>query len=166
MAVLTPAEFNEAVATLAESLGVPRLRDRLAAVGAFTSRRGLNTAGAIAERLYRLSGGLRLQVPATYAFTSLWSEVVTGSVGEEGEKKLEGLAEQVNACLGDGDAIVAGKEEELDRALGAYRDALADAIGPSRARLDMLLKAVPAVADRLRAAPVAAAPPAEPPSDA
>ena len=103
MAVLTPPEFTAAVTVLAEQLGVPRLRDRLATVGAFTSRRGLNTPDAIAERLYRLSGGLRLQVVATYAFTSLWSEIVTGEMGEEREKELEALAEKVNACLGEGD---------------------------------------------------------------
>ena len=152
MAVLTPPEFTAAVTVLAEQLGVPRLRDRLAAVGAFTSRRGLNTPDAIAERLYRLSGGLRLQVVATYAFTSLWSEVVTGEMGEEREKELEALAEKVNACLGEGDRIIAGRESELDQALAAYREALSAAIGAPRARLDMLLKAVPAVAERLRGA--------------
>jgi hypothetical protein len=152
MAVLTPPEFAAAVTVLAEQLGVPRLRDRLAAVGAFTSRRGLNTPDAIAERLYRLSGGLRLQVVATYAFTSLWSEVITGGMGEEREKELEALAEKVNACLGDGDRIVAGREADLDQALAAYRDTLSAAIGAPRARLDMLLKAVPAVAERLRSA--------------
>jgi len=33
-----------------------------------------------------------------------------------------------------------GKEGELDRALDAYRDALAGAVGPAVARLDMLMK--------------------------
>ena len=48
MAFLTPAEFHEAVAILVEAMGVPRLRDRLAAYGAFKSRRGLNSACSFA----------------------------------------------------------------------------------------------------------------------
>ncbi len=157
MANLTTAEFTEAVTVLADRIGVARLRDRLAQHGAFKSRQGLNSAEAIAERLYRLTGGLRLQVAATYVFSSLWSEMVNEKLGEEGAKQLDTLAEQVNACLGEHDTLVPGKEEELDRALVAYRDAVAAATGPEVARLDMLMKAVPAVAERLRAAPASAA---------
>ena len=150
MAQLTPDEFADAVATLAEHHGVERLRDKLARLGAFTSRRGLNSAAAIADRLHLLTGGLRRQVVATYAFTQLWNEMVGGGVGEEGEKRLEGLVERVNACLTKEETVVSGKEDELDQALAAYRDALAGTTGPDVARLDMLLKAVPAVAERLR----------------
>jgi len=150
MAQLTPDEFTDAVATLAEHHGVERLRDKLARLGAFTSRRGLNTAAAIAERLHLLTGGLRRQVPGTYAFSHLWSEMISQRLGEEGDKKLETLADQVNACLDPHEHVVAGKEEDLDRALAAYRDALAGATGVRIAELDMLLKAVPAVAERLR----------------
>jgi hypothetical protein len=157
MAQLTAAEFSEAVAALAEHHGIERLRDRLARLNAFTSRRGLNTAAAIADRLHLLSGGLRRQVPATYAFSSLWTEMVGERLGEEGEKRLESLAEGVNACLNDDDAVIAGKEDTLDQALAAYREALATATGAAVARLDMLLKAVPTVAERLRGA--AASPP-------
>ncbi len=155
MAALTPREFTDAVCILAEQLGTARLRDRLASLGAFTSRRGLNTPVAIAERLFHLSGGLRRQSPATFAFTRLWTEVVTGGLDEETEKKLEALADAVNACLTADNGIVPGKEADLDRALAAYHEAIAAVIGPARARLDMLLKAVPAVAERLRAEPQA-----------
>jgi hypothetical protein len=150
MATLTAAEFAQAVGELADHLGVERLRDRFAQMGAFTSRRGLNSAGALAERLYRLSGGLRLKVAATYAFTSLWSDMLHERLGEDGEKKLEALAEEVNRCLGEGDEVIAGKEAELDRALAAYREAVAGVAGAAVAKLDMLLKAVPAVAARVR----------------
>jgi len=150
MALLSPAEFKEAVGALAAHHGVERLRERLTRMNAFTSRRGLNTTVAIAERLHLLTGGLRRQVPATYAFSQLWNEMVGIRLGEDGEKRLETLADQVNACLGEGDAIVPGKETDLDRALAAYREALAAATGPEIARLDMLLKAVPEVAERLR----------------
>jgi hypothetical protein len=150
MAQLTPAEFSEAVAALAAHHGLEQLRERLARMNAFTSRRGLNSAAALAERLHLLTGGLRRDVPATYAFSSLWSEMVAERVGEEGEKRLETLIEQVNACLDERDAVMPGKDEALDEALVAYRDTLSAALGPRAAELDMLLKAVPVVAERLR----------------
>lgn len=150
MAHLTAAELCAAVTALAEHHGLERLRDRLARLNAFTSRRGLTSAAAIADRLQLLTGGLRRQVPATYAFSSLWNEMVGTRLGEEGEKRLEAIAEQVNACLDGRDEIAPGKEEAVDQALAAYRAALADSNGPAVARIDMLLKAVPAVAARLR----------------
>jgi hypothetical protein len=160
MANLSAEEFTAAVGALADQLGIERLRERLARMNAFTSRRGLNSPAAIADRLYALSGGLRRQVVSTFAFTSLWQEVVGGRIGEEGEKKLGEIADKVNACLAPDESIVPGKEAELDEALAAYRDALATSTGPLVARLDMLMKAVPAVAERLRAAPLEPSAPA------
>ena len=153
MAQLTQTEFNQAVAALAEHHGVERLRDHLARMNAFTSRRGLNSASAIAERLHLLTGGLRRQVPGTYAFSSLWGEMIAKRVGEEGEKRLESLADEVNACLAPDDSIVAGKEDALDQALARYRAVLEELAGVQVARVDMLLKAVPAVAERVRQSP-------------
>jgi hypothetical protein len=150
MANLTPGEFSEAVSSLASHFGVERLRDRLAKMNAFTSRRGLNTPAAIAERLHLLSGGLRRPVPATYAFSTVWNEMVQARLGEEAGKRLETVVEQVNACLAEDESIVSGKEDALDQALTTYRDVLAAATGPEVARIDMLLKAVPAVAERVR----------------
>jgi hypothetical protein len=97
-------------------------------------------------------------VPATYAFSSLWGEMIAARVGDDGEKRLEALAEQVNACLAPDDSVVAGREASLDDALARYREVLEALTGAAVARLDMLLKAVPAVAERVRAAPVAPAP--------
>jgi hypothetical protein len=161
MAQLTQAEFHEAVAALAEHFGVERLRDHLARMNAFTSRRGLTTAAAISERLHLLTGGLRRQVAGTYAFSSLWGDMIAKRVGEDGEKRLEKLADEVNACLAPDDSIAAGKESELDEALVRYRQVMEELAGAVVARLDMLLKAVPAVAERVRRAPDApvAAPP-------
>ena len=99
-----------------------------------------------------------MNVPATFAFTSLWGEMVGAKMGEGGENKLEEAANQVNACLADDNSIVAGKESELDQALAVYREAVSAAVGPRVATLDMLLKAVPAVADRLRNAPPSPSP--------
>ena len=152
MASLTPPEFNDAVAALAEHFGVERLRDKLATIGAFQSRKGLTSAAAIADRLHRLSGGLRLPVAATYAFSHLWSQMLSDKLGgEANEKTLEELAEKVNACLDEKEHVAAGKEADLDRALAAYREAVAKATGARVAHYDMLLKSVPAVAERVRA---------------
>src|SRR5579885_1768778 len=85
----------------------------------------------------------------------LCTEVVTGGLDAETEKKLEALADAVNACLTADNGIAPGKEADLDRALAAYHEAIAAVIGPARARLATLLKAEPAVAERLRAAPQA-----------
>ena len=122
MAQLTQAEFNAAVAALAQHLGVERLRDHLARMNAFTSRRGLNTAAAIAERLHLLTGGLRRQVAGTYAFSSLWGEMIAKRVGEEGEKRLEKLADAVNACLApdEGQGQQTGRSRWID-AVGGER---------------------------------------------
>src|SRR2546428_13224346 len=122
MALLTPAEFTEAVSALAAHYGVERLRDRLAHLNAFTSRRGLNTAAAIAERLHLLTGGLRRQGSATYAFSQVWAEMIGARLGEVGEKRLEGLGGQVNTRLGERDAIVPATEAGPDPALAASRE--------------------------------------------
>src|SRR5262249_41516675 len=121
MANLTLAEFTEAVTALAEHHGVEQLRGRSAGMNASTPRRGLNSAAALAERLHLLTGGLRRQVPATYAFSSLWTDMIGSRLGEEGEKQLEELAERVNACLDGQDAVVEGREADLDQALASYR---------------------------------------------
>src|SRR5262249_40617762 len=144
------AEFARAMRVLVDHYGLERLRDRFAKMGAFTSRRGLNTASALADRLYRLSGGLRRQAMPSFAFTTLWGEMLQAKLGQDGEKRLEQLAEKVNACLTTDERIIEGKDEELDRALAEYHAALAGVAGADVARADMLLKAVPAVAGRLR----------------
>jgi hypothetical protein len=154
MASLTTPEFTDAVTTLADHFGVERLRDKLATIGAFRSRKGLTSAAAIADRLHHISGGLRLPVVATYAFTHVWGLMLSEKLGgEEDEKTLEAIADKVNACLDANEQIIAGKEADLDEALGAYRDTVAKAVGAKAAHYDMLLKSVPAVADRVRATP-------------
>ena len=152
MATLTTPEFTEAVTALAEHYGVERLRDKLADIGAFKSRKGLTSSAAIAERLQRLSGGLRLPVAATVAFSHLWGEMLSAKLGsEEAGKAIEELAEKVNECLDEKEQITAGREADLDAALASYREAMAKTTGPTVAHLDMLLKSVPPVAERVRA---------------
>ena len=155
MANLTEAEFNQAVQAMVEHYGLERLRDRFATMGAFTNRRGLNTPAALADRLYRLSGGLRRPAVPSFAFSSLWGEMLQAKLGDDGEKRLEELAGKVNECLTEDERVVEGKEDDLERALVDYRETLSSAAGVEVAQADMLLKAVPAVAERLRAtAPV------------
>lgn len=160
MATLTPDEFSSLVRLLADDLGVQRLRDKLVAMRGLVTRRGAASAEALASQLYQLTGGLRRQVPATIALQALWAERIQERVGEDGEKALETVAEQINACLADHDAVVPEKADELEALLQQYGAQLAEAVGAERARLDMLLKAVPAVAEKLRASPAGAPPPA------
>jgi ABC-type transporter Mla subunit MlaD len=150
MAQISRSEFERAVTALVDHFGLDRTRDKLARFGAFRARRGLGSRDALADRLFRLTGGLRMSSPATYAFSALWAELISAHLGEDGSEKIDALAEGVNACLGDGDHLVAGKEAELDTALAKYRAALAEKTGDEIADLDMLLKAVPDVAERLR----------------
>jgi hypothetical protein len=154
MAQVTQAEFQEAVALLANEMGLQRLRDRLVRLNAFVTRRRVASPKALADQLYLLSSGLRRQVPATSAFHTLWSESLSAKLGEEGEKNLEKLAEAINACLGSDEQILPDKVADLDTALAEYERALSDAVGHEMARMDMLLKAVPAIAQKLRTAPV------------
>ena len=156
MANLTQTEFHAAIVLLAGELGLQRLRDRFVRLNALVTRRKIASPQSLADQLYMLSGGLRRQVPATYAFHALWGEALKAKVGDEGEKNLEKLAEAVNACLGEHDSIVAEKAAELDTALAAYEQALSAVVGTEMARMDMLLKAVPPIAEKLRAAPLPA----------
>jgi len=150
MAQLTGEEFREAVGLLARELGVQRLRDKLVHMRALVTRRGAPNVEQLAEQLYLLSGGLRRQTPATIGFFTLWNTVLHEKIGEEGEERLEALAEKVNACLSEDEQILPEKEAELEPALAEYEQALCAAVGPGLAYFDMLLKAVPAVAERLR----------------
>jgi len=153
MAVLTQKEFQRAITMLADEMGLQRLRDRFVRLNALVTRRKVASAESLADQLYMLSSGLRRQVVATYAFHAVWGESVNAKLGEDGEKDLEKMAETVNACLGEKEEILPEKAAELDVALAEYERALSAVIGAAKARMDMLLKAVPAIADKLRAAP-------------
>lgn len=155
MASLTPEEFTQSVRCLAADIGLQRLRDKLVRLNALVTRRGATSPEALADQLYMLTGGLRRQVAPTLALQSLWAEQISEKVGEDGEKALEELAEKINGCLGERDAVQADKEAELDTLLREYEGQLAAKVGTERARLDMLLKAVPAVATKLRTLPLA-----------
>jgi hypothetical protein len=163
MAHLTQSEFHQAIEILATELGVHRLRDKFFQLNGLVTRRKVASVESFANQLYQLSSGLRRQVPSALAFQAIWAESIHDKLGEEGEESLEKLGEKVNECLDEDDAIKDDKDADLDAALGEYEKALAAAIGDAKARIDMLMKAVPAVAERLRRAPdaVSDAEPAE-----
>ncbi len=159
-------ELRGAIGILAERLGYAKLHDRFVRLNAFVSRRKPPSPDVLADRIYSLSGGLRRQVPATIAFHTVWSETFASAIGEETEKTLEAIADRINATLTEGErGVQEGREAELDAAIGEYEHVLAAAIGPQAARVDMLLKAVPPVAERLRARPLPNTPPSVTASD-
>jgi hypothetical protein len=163
MANPTGQEMREAVSVVAERMGYGKLYERLVQLNAFVSRKRPATPAILADRLYNLSGGLRRQVPATIAFHTVWAETIGRGIGEEHDKTLEGIADRINATLTpDEQAIQPDKTAELDTALGEYEQVLVGAVGPEAARLDMIMKAVPVVADVVRARPIPTASAAAP----
>lgn len=155
MANLKVEEFNRLIAFLADDHGLQRLRDKLVRLNALVTRRKAASTERLASQLYTLTGGLRREVPATIAIHSLWAEQINQRLGEDGEKALEKIAEDINACLGERDRILEEKADEIDGHIRRYEQQLASRVGPERARIDMILKAVPDVAEKLRDMPPA-----------
>lgn len=153
MANLTLQEFEESLGVLAQGAPPEKLRDRLARLNAFHSRRGLNSLRALTERLYALSAGLRRDVPATRAFQALWMEHIGQGLTEKVGRELDELADQINSHLLENGAVKDGETEALDQVLVEYETRLARKVGGVAARLDTLQKAVPAVAELLRGKP-------------
>lgn len=158
MAVLSFEEFGQSIELLANEIGLQRLSDKFFRYRGLVTRRGFKNSAQLANQVYTLSAGLRRQVPANLAFQAIWAEYLGGKLGEEGAENLEKLADGVNACLDEHERIIPDKQADLDEALKAYEAALASVAGPEMARLDMLMKAVPDIAERLRSAPAAPAP--------
>ena len=155
MANPTGQELRDAVAVVVERIGYGKLHERLVRLNAFVSRKKPPSPEVLADRLYNLTGGLRRQVPATLAFHTVWAEVLAEAMGEEAEPKLEAIADRINATLTpDERDVQPDKADELDAALGEYEQVLTAAVGPKAARLDMVLKAVAPVADRVRSRPL------------
>jgi hypothetical protein len=158
MAHVTQQEFFRAIEILAEDLGLQRLRDRLVRLNALVMRRRAVSVEHLANQLYQLTGGFRRQVPASVAVQALWSEQINEKLDEDAEKELEEVATAINTCLGERDKIIDEKREELDQHLESYERSLSRHVGPEKARMDMIIKAVQQVADRLREMP----PPTDP----
>jgi|GEM_PF-1616692 len=168
MANLSLDEFESCLGLLAEGGTPEKLRDRLARLNAFHSRRGMNSLRAVAERLFALSSGLRRDVPAARAFHALWAEHVGTKLGRKSGEKLDELADKINENLRDDGTVKDDCGDQLKTSVDAYEDLLARKVGGATARLDTLQKAVPAVAEMLRAKPLLDLPldPPDPEEDA
>lgn len=167
MANLSLDEFESCLGLLAEGGTPEKLRDRLARLNAFHSRRGMNSLRAVAERMFALSSGLRRDVPAARAFHALWAEHVGTKLGRKAGEKLDELADKINENLHDDGSVKDGCTDQLKASVDAYEEMLTRKVGGATARLDTLQKAVPAVAELLRAKPILDLPldPPEPEAD-
>jgi hypothetical protein len=154
MANLSLDEFERCLGILAEGGTPEKLRDRLARLNAFHSRRGMNSLRAVAERLFALSSGLRRDVPAARAFHALWAEHVGTKLSRKAGEKLDELADKVNENLHDDGSVKDGCADALKASVDEYEELLARKVGGATARFDTLQKAVPAVAEMLRAKPL------------
>jgi hypothetical protein len=168
MAHPTGDELRTAIGLMVDRVGgYGKLHERLVRLNAFVSRKKPPSPDVLADRLYSLTGGLRRNVPATVAFHTVWAEAMTQSVSEDDDKRLSEIADRINATLTENDRAVRDDQvTELDAALGEYEQLLATTLGPVGARLEMLFKAVPPVADRLRTRPLPPPPPAPAPAGA
>ena len=164
MANFTLQEFESALGVLAGDAPPEKLRDRLARLNAFHTRRGLNSLRTIAERMYALSSGLRRDIPPTRAFQALWMEYIGHRLNEDVGRQLDELADQVNSHLHEDGAVKDGEQEALEKCVAEYEDRLARGVGGAAARLDTIQKAVPAVAAFLRSQPLLDVP-LDPPSE-
>jgi hypothetical protein len=154
MASLTMEEFEQCLTILGDGGSPGRLRDRLARLGAFHSRRGLNSYRAVSDRIYTLSGGLRRDVPAGRAFQALWAEHIGKRLNETVGKRLDDLADEINQLLESDGSAKENRRDELEGKVSEYEDMLARRVGGAAARYDTLQKAVPLVAEILRARPL------------
>lgn len=158
MAQLTPEEFRELTGELLARRGMRAVQERLAKSNVVVSRRGISSEAAMARTLYGLTAGLAREGAATHLVIAMWEEGLAAAIDDEAGRVLEDIAGRVNACLTPGLDEVPGREEELVRALESYRESLAARVGERAARLTMLMRAVPAVARRIRSVRATAQP--------
>jgi hypothetical protein len=150
VAQLTPDEFRELTAELVTRHGLRAVQERLAKTNVVVSRRGISSEAAIARTLYGLTAGLAREGVATHVVVSLWEEGLGAALDEQGGRALEDLASQINACLTPKFEEDPERAPELEAAIESYRGKLAERVGDGAARLTMLMRAVPAVARRVR----------------
>jgi hypothetical protein len=93
-------------------------------------------------------------VPAARAFHALWAEHVGTKLSRKAGEKLDELADRINENLEENGDLKDGQAEQLRASVDEYEELLARKVGGETARLDTLQKAVPAVAELLRAKPL------------
>ncbi len=153
MAQLSISELEQCLEALAGDGSIGKLRDRFVRHGAFHARKGIGTAGQLAQRLWTLSSGLKRTGPALNCFQGLWMEWVGQHLDEELGQRIDAVAGAINEALDDGQ-IRADMRQALEDRLGEYESLLATRLGPAAARLDTLQKALPVVAEILRNRPL------------
>lgn len=154
MANLKLKELEEALEVLSDGSSAAATRDKFVRLGAFHSRRGIGNFSSLAKRVYTLSGGLQREGPPAAAFQALWGDFMHQRLSEESGTKLDELAQAINEHLDDAEKIKEGARSELEAALLEYENFLATKVGGPAARIDTLQKALPEVAEILRAKPV------------
>ena len=154
MANLKLKELEEALEVMSDGNSAAATRDKFVRLGAFHSRRGIGNFSALAKRVYTLSGGLQREGPPAAAFQALWGDFMHQRLSEESGAKLDELAQSINEHLDDTDKIKDGAQGALETALENYENFLATKVGGPAARIDTLQKALPQVAEILRAKPV------------
>lgn len=151
MARLSADEFAELIGELANVEGLAKLQEKILRSRALVSRRRLGSVEALARQLYQLTLGLDRDSVASQVVLALWEDLLRRKLDEESGKQLETLAEKINGCLVSAGDVDPTREAELRAALGEYRTALAAHVGDAAARLTMLTRAYPAVAQLVRA---------------
>ena len=148
------SELEEALEVMSDGSSAAAIRDKFVRLGAFHSRRGIGNFTTLAKRVYTLSGGLQREGPPAAAFQALWGDFMHQKLSEESGSKLDELAQAINEHLDDSEKIKEEERAELETALENYENFLATKVGGAAARLDTLQKALPEVAEILRAKPV------------
>lgn len=151
MARLTAAEFDDLIAELTAAQGLGKLQGKLLQSRAIVSRRRLGTTEALSRQLFQLTLGLDREGLVTQVVLALWEEHLSSKLDETITKELEALAETINACLSPRLEVDSAREGDLRAALEQYRSKLGGRVGERASYVTMLMRAVPAVAGRIRA---------------
>jgi hypothetical protein len=150
VARLTAQEFQELIEELVRLDGLAKLQDKLIRSHALVSRRRLGNVEAVARQLFQLTVGLEREGLATQVLLALWEDLLQRHLDEETGKHLEQLAGEINSCLSHDNQIDHGKREDLRGALAKYQETLAGRVGATAARITMLTRAFPPVAQLVR----------------
>ena len=150
VARLTALEFQEFIEELVRLDGLAKLQDKLVRSHALVSRRRLGSVEAAARQLHQLTVGLEREGLATQVLLALWEDLLQRKLDEDTGKRLEELAGEINGCLLPGNQVDAAKLEVLRATLSKYHETLAGRVGATAARLTMVTRAFPAVAQLVR----------------
>src|SRR5207248_9637038 len=127
------AELQTLIEELARAEGIGKLQEKLLRTRAIVSRRSFGNVQSLARQLYQLTLGLEREGLASQVVVALWEERLREKLGEEAGKRLEEIAEKINACLVAGKDVDPAREGDLRAALAEYRGARAEHVGDAAA---------------------------------